>query len=120
MWWWLAACAEPEGPAPSVSFTEPVEDAVVCGSPLHVALAVEHFALTVPDAGEAGDGTFGHIDVTLNGQTVGMTLDPVFDLPDQPDGPHLLAAELVNPDHTSLAPPAVAEVLFTVDAASCP
>lgn len=113
MWRWLLACA----PDPTLAITAPTADAVVCGEPLVVDVAVTDFAL-IPMDDPVTPGA-GHIDLTLNGQPVMMGHEPPFDLFGMADGRALLRAELVGSDHAPLDPPVTDEVQITIDHTRC-
>ena len=114
---WLFALACTAG-TPSLTILAPVEDAVVCGSPLVIALDITDFTLEAP-GGDVRPGV-GHCDLSLNGQDVAMTAEPTVEVDDVADGLYQITAALVNADHTALDPYAGDTVYATVSAAACP
>lgn len=114
---WLFALACADG-TPTVTITAPVEDAVVCGSPLVIVLDITDFVLEAP-GGDVRPGA-GHCDLSLNGQDVAMTAETTVDVADVADGLYQITAELVNADHTAIDPNAGDTVYATVSDAACP
>ncbi len=111
----LAGCpAAPSASGPSLSITRPEEGAVDCGDPLLVEVTIDGFRLT--GAGEVGDG---HVDFSLNGQSVAMVAGLEVELPEVEDGSYVFRAELVSPEHQPLEPPSFDEIRFEVAASAC-
>jgi hypothetical protein len=119
-----SACAPRGGPAgldAAITLVSPAEGATVCGSPLLVETEVAGIELVdpyPPEGTEAEPGT-GHIDVTLNGQSVFMTDTESFDIPDVGDAVYQLKVELAYADHSPIDPYAGDFVYVTVAEAAC-
>ena len=106
----------------SIALVEPVDGAVVCGSPLRVEVDVSGIELVDPYPSEPVEpqpGT-GHVDVALNGQDLFMTKQVAFDVEDVDAGEWQLKVELSNADHTPIDPYAGDFVYLTVDPQACP
>lgn len=111
--WALAGCAAPDGGA-SVAILAPEDGARVCGTPLHVELAVEGLVF-----GDPSDLDGPHVDVMLNGQDVEMVAAETFDVPDVADAVWQLKVELSGADHAPIVPYAGDFVYVTVAASAC-
>jgi hypothetical protein len=117
----LLACAPswcPDGAC--IRLVSPVEDDVVCGSPLEVVTEVQGLTLVDPyeEGGDPAEGT-GHIDSYLNGQNSIMSGEPDFEIPDVADGLTQLKVELSKADHTAIEPYAGDFLYITVDSSAC-
>lgn len=104
---------------PTLAITAPVADAVVCGTPLHVTLAISNYVLVPPEDGSDPHPGEGHVDLFLNGQSVDMTPDQDFVIDGLADGAWQLRADLVAADHTALIPYVGDLVYFSTSAAAC-
>jgi hypothetical protein len=117
----LTACSAGPDVVPSLRIVSPVDEAVVCGSPLVVETEVAGITLVDPyttDTASIEPGT-GHVDVALNGQDVAMGGAERVEVPEVADGVYQLRAELSNADHTPVEPYAGDFVYVTVSAEAC-
>ncbi len=118
---------------PTISITSPQNGASISNSSLTVSVSVQHFQL-VANYGGANVAGQGHIHyfldvdaptkpgvpaVPTSGRWIN-TADTSYTFTNVTSGEHKLSVELVNNDHTPLAPPVVATIKVTVAATGPP
>ena len=123
----VAACTSAPAPAPSITITSPTGNIVPQIGNVTVSVQVSNFTL-VDKLGEANVAGEGHIHYFLDvdapttpgepavtaAGTYAATAATSYTWHNVGGGPHKFSVELVNNDHTPLAPPVVASVSVTV------
>ena len=114
-----------EGPAseggPTINIAAPTQTRELEGPEIMVGVVLTNFTLQEGAADtEINEPGVGHIDLSLDGETIGSTVSIVAALDNVSEGEHTLSASLRNNDGTPLSPPVEQSITFTVEAGSMP
>ena len=110
---------------PSLTIITPSEDQTIYGNKIPILLSTENFELTDYQTNKIAVAGQGHIHLWLDDASFSMEsavklIEDNFIYSDVPFGNHILRAELVTNDHTSLNPPIAVTVNFKSSEVSTP
>jgi hypothetical protein len=119
------AASEEDGTAsegePTINIVAPTQTRELEGPEIMVGIVATNFALQEGGAdSEINEPGVGHIELSLDGESVGPTNSAVATLDNVSEGEHTLTASLRNNDGTPLDPPVEQSITFTVEAGSMP
>lgn len=102
---------------PTISSITPSEEQTIYGNKIPVLIAYENFVISDYETNIINRPGYGHIHLWMDesspaAENAVKLKEETFTYNDVPFGNHILVAELVNNDHTSLVPPQKTTVNF--------